>query len=445
MLKNKGFITALIIGFLSSAASATESAQPQPPLLSLETTILFALNQNPSVKAEMEKIKQTHFGVREAQSAYYPQVNVTVKGGHEFDDPAGLPTGVSSSKKVMAETNSMDANLVIRQVLFNGFATDEEVDRRKKLENSATHASLVAIEGILQNAVQYYVDIWHYQRAVTESEQFVAELEDIDKKINLMNAAGAESKAKKEYVDSRTAAAHSELSKAKASLADALSNLQSLTGTLPAFTAQRPLQYDPTVRKLESYYELASTDNERLQLNRSDHAATEHQLEAQKATFLPTVSLEVNGRHGYDVGGHVGNTWNSSAMVIDDYQLFDGLARNATKGRLESQIRETEYRQEQLQRDVEKDIRKSYNQILSAKQEMTSNMKEILSSESLQEMYKKQFELGEGDIITMIEGSERLHTAKQSSFKLEANFMIDSYTLLQKIGALRKERFCASC
>ena len=35
MLKNKGFITALIIGFLSSAASATESAQtnPHPPLL----------------------------------------------------------------------------------------------------------------------------------------------------------------------------------------------------------------------------------------------------------------------------------------------------------------------------------------------------------------------------------------------------------------------------
>ena len=440
MLRNSRFILAFLCSFVPCLAAADELAP-----LSLETAILFSLNQNPSVKAEMEKIKQAHFGVKEARSAYYPQVSVSVRGGHEFDDPAGLPTGVTSTKKVMAETNSMDADLAIKQVLFNGFATGEEVDRRKDLESSATHASLVTIEGILQNAVQYYVDVWRFQRAVTESEAFVAELEEIDRKINLMNAAGAESKAKKEYVDSRAASAHSELNKAKASLADALSNLQSLTGPLPPFAAQRPLQFDPTTRKLESYYELARADNERLLLNQSDHSAVEHQINAQKATFLPTVSLQMDGRHGYDVGGHVGNTWNASAMVVIDYKLFDGFSRSATEGRLQSQALETEFRQKQLERDVEKEIRKSYNQILSSKQDIASNMKEILSSENLQDLYKKQFELGEGDIITMIEGSERLHTAKQNSFKLEANLLTDSYTLLQKIGALHKERFCASC
>ena len=59
---------------------------------------------------------------------------------------------------------------------------------------------------------------------------------------------------------------------------------------------------------------------------------------------------------------------------------------------------------QQIRKDVEKDIRKSYNQILATKQDITSNTKEILSSETLQDLYQKQFELGEGDIITMVEG-----------------------------------------
>lgn len=420
-------------------------AEDTPPPLSLESAILFSLNQNPSVKAEMEKIRQAQLSTKEARSAYYPQVNVSVKGGHEYDDPAGLPAGVSSSTKIASQVNSMDADLAINQVLYNGFATDDEVYRRKDLENSAVYSSLITIEGILQNSIDYYLDVWRYQRAVTESEAFVNDLEKIGAQIKLMSAAGAESKAKKEYVDSRVASAHSELNKAKASLADALSNLESLTGNLPPFSAQRPLQLDPTVRTLDSYFDLARQDNNHLLLNNSDHSAVEHQIDEQKASFLPSVSLEVDGRHGYDVGGHVGNIWNGSAMVVVNYKLFDGFARSATEDRFKSQEAEIRYRQVQLERDLDKDIRKAYNQILSVKQDLSSNMKEILSSETLQGMYKKQFELGEGDIITMIEGYERLHTAHLNSFKLEAELVSNSYTLLQKVGALHKERFCSSC
>jgi adhesin transport system outer membrane protein len=421
------------------------STQPQPPPLSLESAILFAMHQNPAIKSEVEKIKQAHFAVDEARAAYYPQVSLNMKGGHEYDDPAGLPSGASVSTKVTAQVNSMQESVLISQILYNGFATDEDVARRKALENSSTYGSLVTIEGILNNAVGYYVDVWHYQREVTESQHFVDSLQKVGSKVSLMNEAGAESKAKKEYVDSRVAAAKTDLNKVKALLADALSNLEALTGSLPEFSAQRPMQMDPTVRPLTAYYDLARTDNNHLLLNASDHAAVEHQINQQESTYMPTVSFQVDGRHGYDVGGHVGNTWDASQMVVLDYKIFDGYQRDASIGKLKAQAAENEFRQQQLERDTDKDIRKAYNDILSTKQDLASNMQEILSSENLQDLYQKQFELGEGDIITMIEGSERLHTARLNSFKLEAAMVVDSFSLLQKVGALRKEKFCASC
>lgn len=465
MLPNKKYILAIWLlttpctgfaadspGSSSPPAPAEESRVVAPPTsdlpttpLSLESTILFALDGNPGIKADVEKVRQAHFSVEEARADYYPQVSLTAKGGHEYNNPTATAPGATATGKNVSQSNSTYQSFLVSQILYNGFATDEEVYRQKDLEKSAGYTALVTIENTLQDAISFYIDVWRYQRDLQESEEFVASLEKIGKKIALMNEAGAESKAKKEYVDSRVAAAHTALNAVKASLTDALSNLQTLTGPLPPFSAQRPMQLDPTVRPIEAYYQLGSTDNNRLLLNASDHAAVEHQINEQDAAYLPTVNMQLSGDHGYDIGGHIGNTWHSSAMVVMNYKLFDGYQRDATEGRLKSQKAENEYRQAQLERDLRKDIRKSYNQILATKQDLTSNMKEILSSENLQDLYQKQFELGEGDIINMIEGYERLHTAKINSHKLEANMVEQSYTLLQKVGALRKERFCATC
>lgn len=453
MLNRKLILTALWLSLvplplLAAETAPTTPAAPavKPAPLSLETAILFALDQNPAIQADMEKVKQAHFQIEGARADYYPQINFSLKGGHEYDDTGSAAyNAVATNGKVVANVSSADASLVISQILYNGFATDEEVYRQMDLEKSAGFGALITIENTLQEAVSNYIDVWRYQRDLKESEEFVASLEKIGEKINLMNDAGAESKAKKEYVDSRVAAAHTALHAVKASLTDALSNLENLTGPLPPFAAMRPLQLDPTVRPIENYYQIGETDNNHLLLNHSDHGAVEHQINEQDAAYQPNVTLQMSGDHGYDQGGHVGNTWHGSAMVVMNYKLFDGYSRDAAAGRLKSQKSETEFRQAQLERDLRKDIRKSYNLILATKQDLTSNMKEILSSENLQDLYQKQFELGEGDIIQMIEGYERLHAAKVTSHKLEASMVSESYALLQKVGAERKERFCASC
>lgn len=440
MLNKKQAWLVLLLFLVPTATLAGD-----PPPLSLESTVLLALNKNPTIQAELEKVTQAQFAIQEARSNYYPQVTANVKGGHEYDNPASEPAGVFPTGKVTSQSNSADMTLVVNQILYNGFATDDEVERRKDLKTSANFESQVAVEKTINDAITAYVDVWHFQRNVTESEAFVAQLEKIGAKVNLMNEAGAESKAKKEYVDSRVANAQTELHSAKAALTDALSNLETITGSLPPFKAVRPVQLDPTVRSIENYYHLAEKDNNHLLLNASDHSAVEHQIDEQKAAYLPTVSFELDGDHGYDVGGHIGNTWHGSAMMVMNYKLFDGFSRDAGMGRLQSQKAENEYRQVAIMRDLEKDIRKSYNEILATKDDLGSNMKEVLSSETLQGLYEKQFELGEGDIINMIEGFERLHAAKLKGYKLEASIVVDSYTLLEKAGALRKEGFCASC
>jgi adhesin transport system outer membrane protein len=437
-------LVVLLAGSLSLAGPLRAEDRPAadaPVPMPLDTAILYALNKNPDILIALEQEKQADAAIDEARSAYYPQADVKTRTGREYNNPslasAYTPFGES--------TNSWAVQALVTQVLFDGFTTDEEVERRKSLRQSSDFQTRVAVEKTLNDTISAYVDVWHYQRAVAESRTFAADVKRIADKVKLANEAGAESKTKQKYVDSRAAAAQSDLDNSEAQLTNAASDLETITGTLPPFDAVRPDQFDPTVRKMESYFEHADTDNSDLLLNRSDHAALVHQEESAKGSYWPTLSLELNGFRNNDVGGSVGSVTGASAMVVLDYKLFDGFARDANVARLRSQATENEYRQEKLQRTVRQSIRQAYNQIVATKRDLASTTSEIISSQDLQKLYAKQLELGEGDVIDTVEGAERLHTARLRSLKLEADMVLNSYILLRQIGALRKAEFCTSC
>jgi adhesin transport system outer membrane protein len=422
-----------------------EDLTTKPSVISLDSSILFALHQNPELLGALEKEKESEFAIDEARSAYYPQVSAKLKGGREYNDPALASVSSLVVSPGGVSNDSYSAQMLVNQLLFDGFSTDEEVERRKSLKTSASLQTELAIEKILNDTITAYVAIWHYQRGMKECGDYVGSIKKITDKIDLMNEAGAESTAKKEYVDSRLAAAQSELDLTQAELTNAISDLEALTGTLPAFVAVRPDQFDPTVREMDKYYEAAHAANTNLQLNQSDRDALVHQRESAEGADYPTLSLQMEGFQTYDVGGPIGRVRGASAMMVMDYKLFDGFAHQSTADRIGSEITENDYQEAKLERDIRSDIRKAYNQILATKQDLRANRNEILASRKLQELYNKQFELGEGDIINIVEGYERLHAAETKGLKLEADMVLNSYALLRQIGALKKSQFCTSC
>jgi adhesin transport system outer membrane protein len=409
--------------------------------LSLDSVVLFALNNNPDAMIAYERQAQAKLAVKEAKSLLYPQADFSLRGGYEYNDPTSTPGVINDGDTV----TSGQARILVNQLLYDGKATPEEIKRRKNLAHSAAINSGLVLEKLMTDTVAAYASVWRYQSAARVSEKFVASVEQIADKVTLMTESGAESKAKKEYADSRLANAQSQLNNARANLAAALNQLENLTGRLPDFWAERPEQLDPTLRKLENYFGTAYADNSNLMLNRSDLEALKHEKRAQEGRSLPSVSLQGEARRSDNQGGKDDAANYGAVMLVMSYNLFDGHARALAEKRIESQIRENQYRQSKLQRDIKRDLRFAYNQLLAIKEEYTNTQDEITSSQSLQSLYKKQFELGEGDIINLIEGEERLHAAQIKGLRLETEMIVNSYNLLRDSGLLEKEEFCASC
>ncbi len=409
--------------------------------LSLDSAVLFALHNNPDAMIAYERQVQAKLAVKEAKSLLYPQADFSLRGGVEYNDPTSTP-GVRNDGDTVP---SGQARILVNQLLYDGKSTPQEIKRRKNLLNSAAINSDVIVEKLMTDTVTAYASVWRYQSAVRESEKFVASIQQIADKVTLMAESGAESKAKKEYADSRLANAQSQLNNARANLAAALNQLENLTGRLPDFWAERPEQLDPTLRRLEKYFGTAYAENSSLMLNRSDLEALKHEKRAQEGRSLPSISLQGEARRSDNQGGKDDAANYGAVMLVMSYNLFDGHARSLAEKRIESQIRENQYLQSKLQRDIKRDLRFAYNQLLAVKEEYANTQDEIISSQSLQSLYKKQFELGEGDIINLIEGEERLQAAVIKSLRLETEMIVNSYNLLRDSGLLEKEGFCASC
>ena len=408
--------------------------------LSISSIVLFALHENPDIGMAQEKAIQSEYFIEEAKAGYYPTLQMSASAAREYNNPA---SGAEAGKSNV--NNSGSLSLVAEQLLFDGFETVEEVRRRKELTEVAHYQTRGVINDVLNDAINYYLSIYRYQKTLDDMDNFITEVDKVVETIKQMYEAGAASKAMLDYAQSRRAFARTEYNDAMASLNDALSNLEFLTGRLPPFNAIPPDRLHPDKLDIDEYLDFAMDNNTNLKLNESDKMAMKHSLNIERSAYYPEVSFRMEAGQKNNDGGEVGPDKDVKALFSVQYEIFDGFARkNATK-RTKSQIKELDIREEKIVNELKKQIKLYYNQIQSIKSAIESTQDEIVSNEALQELNRENFKLGTINLIELIEGEERLNAARIREHTLMSNLYLNTYQLLLEVGSLREQYFCDSC
>ena len=210
--------------------------------LSLETVILFALNDDPDIGVANAQKAQAEAGIDEAASAFYPQVDIFGSYGREYNNPASASN--SDGTQFSLANNTNDFSVVVNQFIFDGFATQEELKRRKELDASSAVQVDIAHENVIQDTIDSYLGYYQSQRDVELAQKFLRTLREVNNKVGLMVEAGAESKAKLSYANSRLTFARNEVQTAQSTMIDSLTDLEFLTGRLPTFRAIYPEIFD---------------------------------------------------------------------------------------------------------------------------------------------------------------------------------------------------------
>lgn len=435
--------TASLAALLTGPAYATQiplTTDRYPVLdLSLNSAVLFALHNNPDIEILLERHSQTISNMKDARSALYPEIRTSATVGHEYNNP-------SSTNGKSAVNGYAGLTFSIEQNLFDGMEIHHTIASRDNDTKAAYWLTRQQIERTLTDAAGFYMEILRYQEELILNQELLADIKDTLAFINDQYEAGAADKVILDYANSRHAFAATQLNRTQASLKDAISNLEFLTGKLPPkFKTYYPERLNPDKLDLQYYLTLADKGNSQLIAAKYEVESAQHRLAAQRGRDLPEVNFVVDMEQTHNSGGETGINRSAAAFVRFDYTLFDGFKRKHVKNRIRSEINETEIRRRQILKNVRRDIKLAYNQIRSNVTSLHNTDAEIRSSLALKILNQDNFRLGTIDIIQLIESAERLNAAKIKKVELMQAIYTGSYNLLIQSSMIGQDFFCVTC
>ncbi len=187
MKQRLGLIIALIVLVTALTASAqdygagkAQSFIKEGETLTLEKCIEIALRNQPNVIAAVNNVVAGRSRVGEAQSNYYPQVNVSA--GYSRIAPVvshvtltGLPTSISTGPSSFDQYN---ASATLNQNIYDFGKTQAQVRVQKENLDSTTGDYLNAQTQIAFNVKQAYYTVLEAQKQLDVARETVKQLEE---------------------------------------------------------------------------------------------------------------------------------------------------------------------------------------------------------------------------------------------------------------------------
>lgn len=415
----------------------TEVTLTQGDILFLEDAIDLGLRNAPEIDVRTEQIRQAELDVDGAKADFYPDVQSTYSMARVYRDPSTNASGAGGGDQTLQDRKS----IVFNQVLFNGLRTIAEVRRTRKLVKRANYQRVRTMEEVTEKIIEAYLDVLQYQRTARDAKVFIKEMETLVEKIGAMERAGNISVARLNLAKSRLASAKTNFQNATASYNDAISNLESLTGNLPEFTAVDPLTFDVNAYSLDTYIDYAEKNNLQLILNEISEKAIKDDFLSERGTYFPSINLLMRGEEETNKTEDPKIDQSAQIKLEANWVLFDGFSRKAFMNKLKSQIYQTRHERERLRKDIERDIKLSFNQTVSLRDSIRTQDEDIENNEKLQLINKRSFELGDVDIFELIEEEQRIFNSRARKHELVRDKYLNEYNLLLTTGLLRPEDF----
>src|SRR5258707_7061971 len=202
------------------AVSRAGAAEP----FSINDALREAAKSHPGVGEAAANRRATETELRQTQSTLLPQVRIDAYYGREkFDQSASVVSGSALPIPTIGTGVWRDGNqqsLVVRQLLFDGFASIHDIWRQSARVNAAAFRVRERTELIALDAAEGYIDVVRYLRLVALSDQNVATHEKIFSNVNSRFAGGRAGEGHLEQARERLAKAKAQPDELRRSLGD---------------------------------------------------------------------------------------------------------------------------------------------------------------------------------------------------------------------------------
>lgn len=415
-------LSTLLLGLLTTAqAGAATLAEIVSDTVSSSPDVLIAGTERDAVEQQLEQ----------ARSGFFPQAEITVGSGWETSDNPTTRAAGDGARNF----NRDEAEIRIRQLLYDGDATWSEFERNRARVNSRAFDTFSTAEESALKAVDAYLNVIKEQKLVQLARDNLASHQAIHDRIARRAERGVGSKADVQQALGRLALARTNLMAEQNRLQDAESAFANIVGYAPQGLEEPASSTHLLPATLEDAIQVALDNHPRLKSADADIEAAREQRDAARALFSPRVHLEIKGSDNDNLDGIPGSNDDAEIMVRARYNFTGGkdVARRRETAYELQQAREI---RERTRRQVIESIELSWNSFQTAKQQLEYFGVHVDASRQALDAYRKQFNIGQRTLLDLLDQENEVFQANINYLNGLTDELFAGYRILAGTGKL---------
>ncbi|AOE84430.1 TolC family outer membrane protein [Pseudomonas sp. TCU-HL1] len=412
-------------------------AATQIQAMTLTDAIQSTLDKHPELLASAQNRLVADEEAKVAKGGYLPTVDlITGVGREQTDSPSTRALGDHNKETL----NFRDAELRLRQMLFDGFNTPNEVERTKSVVNSRAYFTLGTAESLALRTVEVYLEVLKRREMVTLAKNNLMAHERIHDQIGLRSERGVGSTADFDQAEARLALARNNLYTEEVNLADAQANFYSAVG-MPADELTEPGTIKGEMpADLMAARQGVMDSNPLLKSAQADVNAAESQYESAKAPFYPRLDAELATTADDNVQGDEGhyNTWR--AGVVMNYNLFNGMRDKSRLQAAAHQINQSMDIRNNALRVLNENLSLAWNAMENARKQTPEARSYADYTARVREAYQQQFGLGQRTLLDLLDSENELFTANRRYVEVRYVEEFSMYRVISAMGDLLRRQ-----
>ena len=422
-LPTLGLLLGLIV--TSDAALAT----------SIEDSIQAALATNPDigvVAADREAIDQE---LRQARAEYLPSIDIRGAAGPEYTDSPATRRGFDDDDDEETLLR-LESQLTLTQMLFDGFATQSEVQRQTARTDSAARRVQETAEFVGLDAVEAHLDVLRNRELVELARENVAQHQRILSQVGLLERRGAGSIGDVRQAESRLAEAESSLALAVGNLRDAAAFYRAVVGLPPEDLEGAVPPVADLPESEDASAAVAAVTNPTVLIANADIDVAKAELRGSRAGYYPNLDLELGASAGEDIDGVDGRDISAQALLVLRYNLFRGGGDIAREREAFSRLKEAREAVRVARRDAEEEARVAFNALTTARARLAALSQGVEAQRATRDIYAQQFDLGQRGLLDLLDAENELFVDRSNLVTATYTEQFAVYRVLAVIGTL---------
>ncbi len=428
----------LIALIIASSLSLTLSnmSYAAGPLVTLKEMVEKTVTSNPEVQSRYHRFLESGFEQDVAHGNFLPKADV-VSTYRKQEELIRLGDGTNIPR--------FNNELVLRQMIFDGFATSNEVKRLGHAHRVRYYELQSAMQNTTLEFMRAYIDANRYRElSQYAKENYVIHKQLFDRIQERVNA-GIARKVDLEQAAGRLALAEANLLTETTNLHDVTARMQRLYGELPPETLEAPTFFNAGVEPTsDEALKVAYNQNPDLLSTIEDIQASKDEIKTRESRYYPKLDLQARKNLGVSNDGRFSSNAADLLELTMNFNLFNGFSDKSAIKQAAEKLNNSKDLRDKACVDTRQLVVIAYNDIQQLKEQEKYRTEHKNSIENAREAYRKQFDIGQRTLLDLLDTENEYFQARRALANVEydiqtayARTYAGQGELLNKIGAAR--------